>query len=135
MTALRVCLAVLVGYLVVVILVMAATATTTAAFGVTMTSVPPPRYLVTNVLAGMVAAAVGGFVCARLAPAGRVTITVGLLFAVFLILGVVSGRAAASTTQPLWYQAVVTLLGASGLLIGVVIERSQEAERARRTAR
>jgi hypothetical protein len=81
----------------------------------------------------MVAAALGGYFGARLAPAGRVTITVGLLLAVFLAIGVLSGRAAATPTQPLWYQAVVTLLGAGALLSGVVIQRSQEAGRARRS--
>lgn len=133
MTTLRIFLAVVVAYLVMAALVVAGTMATTAAFGVTMTSTPPARYLLTNMVLSMVAAGVGGYLAARLAPAGRVALAAGLLLIVFLAIGVLSGRANATATQPLWYQAVVTLLGASGLLSGVVVERAQAAARARRT--
>jgi hypothetical protein len=131
---LRAILAGVAGYCLIAVLVMAGTAATTAAFGATPDAVPSSRDMLINILLGMLAAAAGGYVCARLAPAGRVTIAVGLLFAVFLIAGVIAGRAAATPTQPRWFHAVVTLLGASALLIGVVIERAQEAGRARRAA-
>lgn len=127
MTIARVLLAVVVAYLVIVALVAIGSVVSMAVFDVSMTSTPPPRYLLAGIVCSMAAAAVGGYVCARLAPAGRVTVTVGLLCAVFLIAGVWAGRANASAAQPLWYQAVVTLLGACGLLSGVVIQRSLEA--------
>lgn len=133
MTILRVLAPVLVAYAVVAVLGIAGYAATAAAFGVTTASAPPARYLLINVLIGMAAAGVGGYLGARLAPAGRVTVTVGLLLAVFLVIGVLSGRANASPAQPLWYQAVVTLLGACGLMSGAVVQRALDAERARRS--
>jgi hypothetical protein len=132
MTLLRVASAVLVAYAAVGVLGIAGHAATAAAFDATTLSAPPAQYLLINVLIGMAAAGVGGYLGARLAPAGRVTITVGLLLVVFLVIGVLSGRAEASPAQPLWYQAVVTLLGACGLMSGAVVQRAQEAERARR---
>jgi hypothetical protein len=122
-------LAVVVSYLVLAALVIAGKTASMAAFGLTMTSTPPARYLLVNMLIGMVAAGVGGYLAARLAPAGRAAMTAGVFLLVFLVVGVLSGRASASATEPLWYQAVVTLLGASGLLCGVVIERAQAAGR------
>jgi len=89
----------------------------------------PPRAgaMTINILAGMIAAGLGGYFCARRAPEGRVTIAAGLLFGLFLIVGLLVGRATATPAQPLWYQSLTTLLGASGLLTGVVIGTSRRA--------
>jgi hypothetical protein len=130
----RVLLAVVVGYLVAAVLVVTATVAAMAAFGLSMTATPTSGYLAVNLVLSMAAAAVGGYVCARLAPAGRFAVTVGLLTVLFLIAGALWARAnAGSPLQPQWYAALVTLLGASGLGIGAVLQRSQAAGRARRT--
>jgi hypothetical protein len=84
-------------------------------------TVPPAGFLVINVLSTMIAAGVGGFLCTRRAPEGRVAISAGLLFVIFLAAGVFVGRALATPMQPLWFQATVMLLGASGLLVGLTM--------------
>ena len=104
---------------------------TAAVFGVKGLTVLPPAYMVSNIVVAMAAAGAGGYVGARLAPAGRVSVTVGVLFAVYLALGVLIGRAEASALEPAWYQAVVALLGACGMLSGVVTERAWDAARRR----
>jgi hypothetical protein len=135
MGALKVVRAVLVGYLAMAALAMAGLLALSAAIGGGSASVPPPHFVISNLLWSTVAAGIGGWICARMAPAGRVLIAVSLLFFLVLAVGAVLGRAAATPTQPLWYQALLTLLGASGVLMGAVIERSQAATRARRAER
>ena len=82
---------------------------------------PPAGFLFINVLSTMIAAGLGGFLCTRRAPEGRVAISAGLLFVIFLAAGVVVGRALSTPAQPLWFQATVMLLGASGLLVGLAV--------------
>jgi cellobiose-specific phosphotransferase system component IIC len=91
----------------------------------------PPRagHLTLNIMTGMIAAGIGGYLCARRAPEGRVTIAAALLLVLFLVVGMLSGRTAATPIQPLWYQSLMTLLGASGLLTGAVIGASRRAQR------
>jgi hypothetical protein len=82
---------------------------------------PPAAFLLINVLSTMIAAGFGGLLCTRRAPEGRVALSAGLLFVIFLAAGVLAGRALATPSQPLWFQATVMLLGASGLLVGLAI--------------
>jgi hypothetical protein len=124
MKALRVVRAVLVSYLVAGVLALGAMLMLMAAFGVRGGEPLPPAFVVTNLLASVLAAMVGGYLCARLAPEGRVTVSVAVLFLGTLAAGAVYGRAMATPTEPLWYQAVFTLLAASGLLVGAVIQRA-----------
>lgn len=89
-----------------------------AAFHVTPGGDPPMGYLLSDLLAGFVAAGLGGYVCVRFAPLGRATITVAALLVVFVVFNVVVGRASATAGQPRWYVALAAMLGAIGLLIG-----------------
>jgi hypothetical protein len=119
--------AVLLGAAIIAVLVIVTRLVTVMVFGVTSSAPPPSSYLVINILASMVAAGLGGYLCARRAPEGRVTIASFILVALFLGAGVWVSRAAATPYQPLWFQALATLLGVSGLFCGLVIGTSQRA--------
>lgn len=100
-----------------------------AALGVTASSAPPPAYLLLKSVIGFLAAGLGGWITAKLAPAGYVLLTVVLQFALYLAAGSVVGRALATPLQPLWFQAIVIMLGASGLPIGAVMAQAWETGR------
>lgn len=121
--------ALLAGAAVIAILVALGAFADAAAFGVTASSAPPPAYLLIKSVLGVLAAGIGGWITARLAPPGRVLLTVALLFFLFLGAGAMIGRAVASPLQPIWFQAIVVMLGASGLPIGAVMEQAWEAGR------
>jgi len=122
--------AVLLGLIVIVAIVSVTRFVTMSAFGLTPSAIAPPAFLVINVLVTMVAAGFGGYLCVRRAPRDRAALSAAILFVLFLGAGVVAGKAMATPTQPLWFQAMVTLLGASGLLSGLVIGASARAKRA-----
>src|SRR6478672_6749400 len=124
--------AVILACIVIGVLVGGVRFATASMFGVTTASALPPAFLMINVLATMIAAGLGGYLCTRRAPEGRVAISAGLLFVIFLLAGVFIGKALATPLQPLWFQATVTLLGASGLLIGLAVGAAARA-RARRS--
>jgi len=100
-------------------------------FGLTETSAPPPAYLLLKSVISVIAATLGGFICARIAPAGRVFVSVAVLVVLFLAAGAMVGRAMASPLEPLWFQAIVVMLGASGVPIGASIEQAWEVGRRR----
>ena len=100
-------------------------------FGLTETSAPPPAYLLLKSVISVVAAILGGFICAWIAPAGRVFVSVAVLVVLFLVAGAMVGRAMASPLEPLWFQAIVVMLGASGVPIGASIEQAWEVGRRR----
>jgi len=120
--------AVLLAAVVIAVLVIVTRMVTVMVFGVTLSAPPPASYLVVNILASMVAAGLGGYLCARRAPEGRVTIASILLVVLFLGAGLWVSHAAATPYQPLWFQALATLLGLSGLFCGLVIGTSQRAQ-------
>jgi hypothetical protein len=119
--------AVLLGFVVIVAIVGATRLATASAFGLTPSAIAPPAYLAINVLVTMFAAGYGGYLCVLRAPKERAAISAGLLFVLFLGAGALAGRTLATPAQPLWFQATVTLLGASGLLSGLVIGASSRA--------
>src|SRR5262245_12792199 len=121
--------ALILACIVIGVLVAGVRVATARIFGVTASSALPPAFLMINVLATMLAAGLGGYVCTRRAPEGRVAISAGLLFVIFLLAGVFIGKALATPLQPLWFQATVTLLGASGLLIGLVVGAASRARK------
>jgi hypothetical protein len=120
--------AVLVAAAIIAALVVITRMMTAAVFGMTPSMPPPASYLVINVLASMVAAGLGGYVCMRRAPAGRVLFAAALLVALFMVAGYFASKAAATPSQPLWFQALATLLGVSGLFCGFVIGASRRAK-------
>src|SRR5262245_43961220 len=121
--------AVLLRLLVIVAIVSATRFVTMSACDLRPSAVAPPAFLVITVLVTMLAAGFGGYLCVRRAPKDRAAMSAGLLFILFLGAGVVAGKALQTPTQPLWFQAMVTLLGASGLLSGLVIGASARAKR------
>lgn len=129
----RMCLAVVAGAGVIVALTAAGWTADAAAFGVTSSSAPTPAYLLVKSVTGFLAAGLGGWITARLAPRGYVLVTVALLFVLALAMGSLTGRALATPLQPLWFQAIVIMLGASGLPIGAVMEQAWEAGRRARS--
>jgi len=122
MRALRSFVAVIAGLAVCFVLVMVGTAAAMAAFGLRMGDVPSPAYLATNLSVSLVAAILGGFVCARIARA-RELVHAAAAAAVLVALSFVSG-ADAGTHQPRWYLPVVTTLSVGGILLGTLAQMS-----------
>ena len=126
---LRMVLAVAAGYAAASIVVMVGTMAAVAAFRLEPSAAPTTSYLAANVAVSILGAAVAGYLCARLAPTGRITLTVGVLVIVFLALAIVSARTSLETGQPRSYVALVTLLGIIGLWAGVMVERAVHGRR------
>ena len=119
--------AVLAGYAVVVVVVMAGAAASAAAFGLRMAGPPTTPYLALNLAVSFLAAIGAGYVSARLAPRGRILMTMGLLVLVFLAMAVVSSRLSPDIQQPPSYLPLVTLLGVIGVWTGGMVERAIHA--------
>lgn len=120
-------LAVLAGFLAVALLVMVGVAAATAAFvpgglasmrkapaGVTLSS----TYLAANLLVSFVAAVLGGWLTARLAPHVPMGHVMGL--AALLIAMSIIGAMGETTqaTQPEWYTITIAIAGVVGVLAG-----------------
>jgi len=129
--AIRVSLAVVAGYVSAVLIVLVGTQTTEAAFGIASGATPTPKHLALNVAISILGATAAGYVAARLAPPGRIAITVGVLVIVFLVMTVVSAGLAGGNGPSRSYLSLVTLLGIIGLLAGVMIERAVYGRRVR----
>jgi hypothetical protein len=112
------------AYLVVAVLVYLGTLAATSAFGLDVETGPDTAFLVANMLLSFLAAVVGGYLAARFAPHGLMAITVAGLMLVLVVLGAVTARMAGESAQPVWYLAVVVVMGASAVLVGAMVERS-----------
>jgi len=114
--------AVVAGYAVMIVLVMVSFAVGAKAFkmapsragGDGMT--PPKGYLVFNLVSGLVAAVVGGWVTGCIAQRNMLLHAIALALLV-AAMGVLSARRP-QPGQPAWYPWVITLVGACGALIG-----------------
>lgn len=78
---------------------------------------PPTAYILINLVCGLLAAMLGGFVAARLAPAAprKHAAVLGAMVLVFGILYAVSGR---NGPQPMWYLTALPVVGAAGVMLG-----------------
>jgi hypothetical protein len=120
-SALRSILAVLAGYVATAVIVMAGTFAAMAALGMTMTSTPTPPYLAANLLVSFAAAVVGGWVCARIAPARATAHGVALAAVFFLFAMLPMGGAA--NGQPGWYVPAIAAIGVVGVMAGALLEQ------------
>jgi hypothetical protein len=80
---------------------------------------PSGTYLAVDLLTALVAAIVGGWLTARLAPAVPLR-HVGALGIVMVLVAIPTalGKGAAGSGQPVWYCAVVVTIGLIGILLG-----------------
>lgn len=86
---------------------------------------PPRSYLTANLVLSALAAGVGGWVTATIAPQAGFT-ALGELSALVLVLGLVAQRSehrrqvagAVPGRQPSWYPVTITALGIVGVLAG-----------------
>ena len=86
---------------------------------------PPTRHLVVNLLCGLLAAMLGGFVCAWIAVSDLLAHVTAL--AVFVVLlAVVSARSGQSGTPGMasWYPYGIAGIGVVGVLLGGAIRAS-----------
>jgi len=122
-------LSVVVGYLVMAIIVMIGTIALAAAIipgglsGMRNAQAPPPPskgYLYANLALSLVAAVVGGWLTARMAPNAPFT-HAAVLAAFVVAMGVVSARNE-KARQPSWYPWTIAIVGVAGVLIGGVCE-------------
>jgi hypothetical protein len=120
--------AILAGFVSIMVVVMIGTAIATAALvpgGIraAMSATPGPlpvSYLAVNLLVSFLAAAAGGALAARLAPASS-WMHVTVLAALLLLMAVPPALRGGSPGQPAWYPWVIGLLGVSGVLLGGAI--------------
>ena len=82
-----------------------------------------PSYLTANLTVSTLAAVVGGYVTARMAP-GRSMVHVAVLALLILALSAMSARAPPSAGQPGWYNRILPLLGLVGVVVGGVLRTS-----------
>lgn len=127
-SALRMLLAIIVGYGVMRGVVIASNVLLVLAMGMPPEGHLPTPYLAANVASSFIAAMIAGYACARLAPYGRLLLSVGLLVLLFLAGTVAVYRAMPDPRQPQGYLQLVTLLGVIGLWAGVMIERARHGE-------
>jgi predicted benzoate:H+ symporter BenE len=79
---------------------------------------PTPRYLAMNLTLSVIAAIVGGWLVARMAPPPAINYVVGLA-CLTLVLGLVSAfLSPGNERQPGWYKVVITAAGVVGVLAG-----------------
>jgi hypothetical protein len=111
--------AVVVGLFATMIFVVVSTMALTVAFLGSMRTYQPQKpnveYLIGNLACSLLAAGVGGYVCAWIAP-GRPMLHGGVLAGMFLVSGVSAQGLEADNGQPSWYSYAITVI----CLIGVV---------------
>lgn len=83
-----------------------------------------PTYIITNLIFGLVAPIVGGYVTAKLAPKNMMQ-HVQILAGLVIVLGLLSATQPLNG-QPVWYPWVIMLIGAIGTLIGGSIVKSSQ---------
>ena len=118
-------LSILGGYVAMAAIVMIGTAIAAATMlpggiaGARKIQGPPPRdYLIANLGASLVAALLGGWVTARLAPHNPI-LHAAVLAAFLLAMSVLSARSQAGK-QPRWYPITIALIGVAGVMLGAM---------------
>jgi hypothetical protein len=84
---------------------------------------PSATFLAADLLIGLVAAILGGWLTARLAPSTPLR-HVGALGIVMVLVAIPTaiGKSAAPNGQPAWYCAVVVTIGLVGILLGAWLQ-------------
>ena len=144
----RAILSVIAGYLTLSVVVMASFMVALPALGTErvlapMTYYPSPLWLVTSFALGLMAAVIGGWVCALIARAPKpplalavLVVVLGLLSAIFQMVspddkptvreGEVSiTEAMKNARQPAWVAFLNPLVGAAGVLLGARLARRE----------
>ncbi len=116
MTWLRSLGAVGAGFVAMAVVVMVATAAGVRLPGMLVEGAPTVLWLVTNLAYSLMAAAVGGWVAAHLAPRRRTAH--GAVLAGAVTLGWLLGDGQPMPGQPDWYPNVITMIGIVGILAG-----------------
>ena len=125
-------IAVIAGYAAMVVAVMIGTVIAVSAFmpgGMQAMKNPPsgqgvpPRYLIANITASLLAAILGGWVTARIAAAHprRHLLALCLLVAVMGLVAARQGGGGSRPGQPSWYAWGIVVIGVIGVLIGGVV--------------
>jgi hypothetical protein len=118
-------LAVVAGaYIVVAVLVLFGTFLLVALLGAGQAAMTSTGFLLANALLNFLAAMFGGYLAARYSPPGFAGVTVAGLMFLFVLFGAVTAKFAVAPVAPVWYLAVVVLLGASAVLVGAMLQRS-----------
>ena len=114
---------VVIGYLAMAVFVMAGTIFATAvlipggfAAAKNLSGDPPKNYLYANLLISFAAAVLGGWLCARLAPAHPLIHAI-VLAALLLVMSLVSAKSQADR-QPSWYPRTIATIGVLGVVLG-----------------
>jgi uncharacterized membrane protein YeaQ/YmgE (transglycosylase-associated protein family) len=122
--AIHLLFAAIVGYILASALTSAGSSYTAGVFHVAAGTIPTTHYLIANVAIGFVAATIGGYICARLAPASGRIFALALLVLMFLGAAIVMWRVAPAVRQPPGYLPLVTLLDIVALWTGAMVERA-----------
>jgi hypothetical protein len=117
-------IAVLAGYAVAGLMVTAGAAAADAGFGLRMDGRATTAALAINITVRFAGAIAAGYLVARLAPVGRIVMTLALLMLVLLSAAVVSTRLWPELLQPPSYLPLATLLGIIGVWTGAMVERA-----------
>jgi drug/metabolite transporter (DMT)-like permease len=122
--ALRVLAAVIAGYVVAGLGATVGTAVGALMFPQSPDAIPTTPYLAVAIAFGFLASIAAGYLTARLAPAGRMLLTMALLILVLLGMSAVSARIYAEARQPAGYLPAVTMLAVIGVWAGAMLERA-----------
>src|SRR2546421_10718152 len=82
--------------------------------------VPPRSYLIANLALSLVAALLGGWLCARLAP-GNPLIHAAALVGLLIVMSAISAKSQ-GRNQPPWYPWTIGVIGAAGGIISALRE-------------
>ena len=123
---------VVLGYVVLALITIVGTSAAAALLlprpaGGTQPGMPPPltkSYLTANLTLSALAAVVGGYVTARMAPA-RPMVHVAVLALLIVALSILSSRSPMSTGQPGWYKRILPFLGLVGAVAGGILRALQ----------
>jgi len=121
---LRVVVAAIAGYAAAALLGTLGAAGLAAALGSATRGPRHTALLALTIAVRFVAAIAAGYIGARLAPAGRVLVTVALVVLLFLGITIATYRAAAEHLDPPGYVPLVALLGVIGIWTGAMIDRA-----------
>lgn len=133
MPFLRSAAAVLGGFLLTAALVMIVTFAAAALLRLPAQGPPTSLYLVLNLTGSALAGAAGGYLCARTAPHSPAAHAMTLALLVF-VLSVPAVFSQPVPGRPVWYPAVLALLGAGSVLVGgwLFVRRSPDRGGAQR---
>jgi hypothetical protein len=110
--------AVVLGYVAMAAVVMLGTLAAGAFFRLDPAAQLPPEYLAVNFTLSLVAAGIGGWICAAVARENAWAYAFSLAAIVVLLSTIM---AAVGPTQPMWYFAALAVIGAAGVLAGAAV--------------